>query len=162
MFALVRALLVVFSLFFVVNDSKAGFTCDASTMTYNNCDRGFYLSDCGTTFDGHQITTPKSGNSCIACTGCYTCPGGATCPYTVGTATSTVTCAAGYYGAGGTVAQGSISKNRGQCTAPRTSLALNVKVGDKVFYGAMSTALTSKLKVKDIDNKTYSVVNDYQ
>ena len=102
---------------------------------------------------------------------------------------------AGYYGAGGTVAQGSISKNRGQCTAPlttigygyganeaedcgrklhagsevvylrsapRTSPALNVKVGDKVFYGAMSTALTGKLKVKDIDNKTYSVVNDYQ
>lgn len=80
----------------------------------------------------------------------------------VGTATSTVTCAARYYGAGGTVAQGSISKNRGRCTAPRTSPALNVKVGDKVFYGAMSTALTSKLKVKDIDNKTYSVVNDYQ
>ena len=47
-------------------------------------------------------------------------------------------------------------------SAPRTSPALNVRVGDDIFYGAMSTALSGKLKVKDVDNTTYSVVNDYQ
>ena len=47
-------------------------------------------------------------------------------------------------------------------SSPRTSPALNVRVGDDIFYGAMSTALSGKLKVKDVDNTTYSVVNDYQ
>ena len=46
-------------------------------------------------------------------------------------------------------------------SAPRTSPALNVRVGDTVFYGAMSSTLAGKLKVNN-NNTTYSVVNDYQ
>ncbi len=46
-------------------------------------------------------------------------------------------------------------------SAARTSPALNVKIGNQTFFGALSTAYSSKLKVKK-DNTTYSVVNDYQ
>ena len=46
-------------------------------------------------------------------------------------------------------------------SAKRGDKALNVKVGDKTFYGALSTSLTGALKVKD-GTTTYSVVNDYQ
>ena len=43
----------------------------------------------------------------------------------------------------------------------RTTPSLRVMVGDKTFYGALSTSLSSKAKVKK-DGTTYSVVNDYQ
>ena len=43
----------------------------------------------------------------------------------------------------------------------RTNPSLNVKVGDTTFYGALSTSLSSKAKVKN-GSTTYSVVNDYQ
>ena len=43
----------------------------------------------------------------------------------------------------------------------RTSPALNVKVGDTKFYGALSTSLSGALKVKK-DSTEYSVVNDWQ
>lgn len=43
----------------------------------------------------------------------------------------------------------------------RTSPALNVKVGDTTFYGALSTSLSGALKVKN-GSTTYSVVNDWQ
>ena len=46
-------------------------------------------------------------------------------------------------------------------SAKRGTKALNVKVGDKTFYGALSTSLAGALKVKD-GTTTYSVVNDYQ
>ncbi len=43
----------------------------------------------------------------------------------------------------------------------RTKPALNVKIGNQTFFGALSTSYSSKLKVKN-DGTTYSVVNDYQ
>ena len=43
----------------------------------------------------------------------------------------------------------------------RTSPALNVKIGNQTFFGALSTSYSSALKVKN-DGTTYSVVNDYQ
>ena len=46
-------------------------------------------------------------------------------------------------------------------SAERTSLSLRVKVGDKTFFGALSTALSGALKVKN-GSTTYSVVNDWQ
>ena len=46
-------------------------------------------------------------------------------------------------------------------SAERTSPSLRVKVGDKTFFGALSTALSGALKVKN-GSTTYSVVNDYQ
>ena len=46
-------------------------------------------------------------------------------------------------------------------SAERTSPSLRVKVGDKTFFGALSTALSGALKVKN-GSTTYSVVNDWQ
>ncbi|MBR2393057.1 MAG: hypothetical protein IKB05_01030, partial [Alphaproteobacteria bacterium] len=46
-------------------------------------------------------------------------------------------------------------------SAARTSPALNVKIGNQTFFGALSTSYSSALKVKN-DGTTYSVVNDYQ
>ncbi|MBE6456492.1 MAG: hypothetical protein E7008_00920 [Alphaproteobacteria bacterium] len=43
----------------------------------------------------------------------------------------------------------------------RTTPALRVKVGDKTFFGALSTTLSGALKVKN-GSTEYSVVNDYQ
>ncbi len=43
----------------------------------------------------------------------------------------------------------------------RSSPSLRVKVGDQIFYGALSTSLQGALKVKK-DNTQYSVVNDWQ
>ncbi|MBR2392895.1 MAG: hypothetical protein IKB05_00175, partial [Alphaproteobacteria bacterium] len=43
----------------------------------------------------------------------------------------------------------------------RTSPALNVKIGNQTFFGALSTSYSSALKVKN-DGTTYSVVNDYE
>ena len=45
--------------------------------------------------------------------------------------------------------------------AKRGTPALNVKIGDKTFYGVLSTSLSSKAKVKN-GTTTYSVVNDNQ
>ncbi len=46
-------------------------------------------------------------------------------------------------------------------SAARTSPALNVKVGNQTFFGALSTTYSSALKVKN-GSTTYSVVNDWQ
>ncbi len=46
-------------------------------------------------------------------------------------------------------------------SAKRGTPALNVKIGDKTFYGVLSTSLSSKAKVKN-GTTTYSVVNDNQ
>ena len=46
-------------------------------------------------------------------------------------------------------------------SAERSTPSLRVKVGDKTFYGALSTSLSGALKVKK-DNIQYSVVNDWQ
>jgi hypothetical protein len=46
-------------------------------------------------------------------------------------------------------------------SAERSSPSLRVKVGDTTFYGALSTSLSSPLKVKN-GSTTYSVVNDWQ
>ena len=43
----------------------------------------------------------------------------------------------------------------------RTTPSLRVKVGDKTFYGALSTSLNGAMKVKN-GSTEYSVVNDYQ
>ena len=43
----------------------------------------------------------------------------------------------------------------------RTTPALRVKIGDKTFFGALSTALSGALKVKN-GSTEYSVVNDWQ
>ena len=46
-------------------------------------------------------------------------------------------------------------------SAARTSPSLRVKVGNTTFYGALSTSLSSPVKVKN-GSTTYSVVNDWQ
>ncbi len=79
----------------------AGYTC--STKKYTSCNKNYYLSECGTTYDGRTLSASslKAGNSCKACTTAgsgYTCDGGLKCP-------AKVSCAAGQY------------MNNGTCTA---------------------------------------------
>ena len=57
----------------------AGYNCPAYRK-YTSCNSGYYLSDCGTFFNGQTITDPSAGNSCKTCptgtgTTSYNCPG---------------------------------------------------------------------------------------
>lgn len=83
--ALCTASLVVLS-----NANAAGYTC--SNLTYVKCNSGYYLSDCGTTYDGRPIESPTSGNSCLPCPDGCTCSGDKTCPKL-----NKVSCDPGYY-----------------------------------------------------------------
>lgn len=88
--ALCTASLVVLS-----NANAAGYTCD--TLTYVECNSGYYLSDCGTTYEGQTISSPSAGNSCQSCTDLgdsYTCEGGTKCPKLN---KISVSCSPGYY-----------------------------------------------------------------
>ena len=62
----------------------AGYNCP-TYRKYTSCNSGYYLSDCGTFFNGGTITDPSAGNSCKICppgSGAtrYNCPGGNKCP----------------------------------------------------------------------------------
>ena len=62
----------------------AGYNCP-TYRKYTSCNSGYYLSDCGTFFNGQTITDPSAGNSCKTCptgsgTISYSCPGGNKCP----------------------------------------------------------------------------------
>ena len=76
MCALCTASLVVLS-----NANAAEYTC--TTKVYVECNTGYYLSDCGTTYNGQTIESPSAGNSCNSCTSLgdnYECAGGIKCP----------------------------------------------------------------------------------
>ncbi|MBR2012578.1 MAG: InlB B-repeat-containing protein [Alphaproteobacteria bacterium] len=63
------------------NANADGYTCDSKT--YVECNEGYYLSDCGTTYDGRTISSPSAGNSCNSCSTAgdnYECAGGTKCP----------------------------------------------------------------------------------
>ena len=77
------ALFSVVLLFSVLNPSKSfadsDYVCPV-TPTYSSCNSGYYLSDCGNTYDGRTISSPAAGNSCTECPSGYLCDGGAVCP----------------------------------------------------------------------------------
>ena len=91
-------LLALFFVAFLSFDrvSCAGdFTSCVGSMTYVECDAGYYLSDCGSYRDGRTITSPAAGNSCKACpsrtsSAYYECSGGAVCPKNAFNATFSV------------------------------------------------------------------------
>lgn len=65
--------------------SSGGYNCSSIKM-YTSCNPGYYLSNCGTQYDGRilnrsQITV---NNSCDKCPSGFTCIGGLTCPGTSG------------------------------------------------------------------------------
>ena len=81
---LLRCLAGLFILCFIGNAFAAGYNCPAYRK-YTSCSSGYYLSDCGTFFNGQTITDPSAGNSCKTCptgsgTISYSCPGGNKCP----------------------------------------------------------------------------------
>ncbi len=68
-------------LFLTTNVFAAGYTCPTAKQ-YTSCATNYYVSDCGTTFNGRTLTTDDltAGNSCIECPDGYTCSGGLVCP----------------------------------------------------------------------------------
>ena len=68
-------------LFLATNVFAAGYTCPTAKR-YTSCAANYYVSDCGTTFNGRTLTTADltAGNSCIECPDNYTCSGGLVCP----------------------------------------------------------------------------------
>ncbi len=68
-------------LFLATNVFAAGYTCPTAKR-YTSCATNYYVSDCGTTFNGRTLTTDDltAGNSCIECPDGYTCSGGLVCP----------------------------------------------------------------------------------
>ena len=82
---LLRCLAGLFILCFIGNNAfAAGYNCP-TYRKYTSCSSGYYLSDCGTFFNGQTITDPSAGNSCKTCppgSGAtrYNCPGGNKCP----------------------------------------------------------------------------------
>lgn len=90
---ILRYLACLFMLIFVGNALAAGYSCP-TYKKYTACREGYYISNCGTTWNGQTISSSSltTGNSCIACPSGYTCTGELVCPKA-----STVTCSAGYY-----------------------------------------------------------------
>ena len=68
-------------LFLATNVFAAGYTCPTAKR-YTSCATNYYVSDCGTTFNGRTLTTDDltAGNSCEECPDGYTCSGGLVCP----------------------------------------------------------------------------------
>lgn len=62
-------------------ESSGGYNCTELKM-YTSCNPNYYLSDCGTQYDGHTLnrTQISAGNSCYPCPSGYSCIGGTTCP----------------------------------------------------------------------------------
>ena len=93
----IRRFLGFFALLFValfVGDAwSAGYTCP-EYKRYTSCNSGYYVSDCGTTWNGQTVSSSNltAGNSCKSCPDNYTCSGGLVCPKR-----TTVKCDAGYY-----------------------------------------------------------------
>ncbi len=75
-----RCLACLFVLFSFGSAYAAGYTC--STKKYTSCNKNYYLSECGTTYDGRTLSASslKAGNSCKTCPSGYTCTGGLVCP----------------------------------------------------------------------------------
>ena len=67
---------------FAANSFATGYVCDDIKM-YTSCNSGYYLSACGTEYDGRELSEDDltTGNSCMECpSDDYTCAGGLTCP----------------------------------------------------------------------------------
>ena len=81
----IRRFLGFFALLFValfVGDAwSAGYTCP-EYKRYTSCNSGYYVSDCGTTWNGQTVSSSNltAGNSCKSCPDNYTCSGGLVCP----------------------------------------------------------------------------------
>ena len=70
------------SVVFGANAFAAGYVCD-DIKKYTSCNSGYFLSDCGTTYDGRTLSEGDLtvGNSCTECPGdTYDCSGGMMCP----------------------------------------------------------------------------------
>ena len=72
------------SVVFGANAFAAGYVCN-DIKKYTSCNSGFFLSDCGTTYDGRTLSSSSLtvGNSCKPCSDAgssYTCSGQKTCP----------------------------------------------------------------------------------
>ncbi len=66
-------------------ESSGGYNC-TNNKKYISCNPGYYLSDCGTDYNGRTLNLAQisTGNSCRPCPGGYSCIGGTTCPGTSG------------------------------------------------------------------------------
>ncbi|MBP3316430.1 MAG: InlB B-repeat-containing protein [Alphaproteobacteria bacterium] len=132
-----------------------------SRQQYLTCDGGYYT----------PITTPQFAYPTLQEMVANTCTGVGSGYWSAADSLTRTTCGTGLV----TCGSGACANEEDDCgrklhagddvvylrSAKRGTKALNVKVGDKTFYGALSTSLTGALKVKD-GTTTYSVVNDYQ
>ena len=141
------------------NALRGSWGCEAKT-TNLTCDGGYYTTKSG------QYAYPSlaelAANTCTSVgSGYYSADGDLT---RTACDTGLVTCGAGKC-ANEAADCGRILHAGNQSiylrSVARTSPALNVKIGNQTFFGALSTSYSSALKVKN-DGTTYSVVNDYQ
>ncbi len=141
------------------NALRGSWGCEAKT-TNLTCDGGYYTTKSG------QYAYPSlaelAANTCTSVgSGYYSADGDLT---RTACDTGLVTCGAGKC-ANEAADCGRILHAGDQSiylrSVARTSPALNVKIGNQTFFGALSTSYSSALKVKN-DGTTYSVVNDYQ
>ena len=141
------------------NALRGSWGCETKT-TNLTCDGGYYTTKSGQF--AYRSLAELAANTCTSVgSGYYSTDGTLT---RTECATGLVTCGAGK--CANEAADCGRKLHAGDQTiylrsAARTSPALNVKIGNQTFFGALSTAYSSKLKVKK-DNTTYSVVNDYQ
>ena len=142
--------LSVFAVLFAFFYINTGFAITIEPVTYDyscpsykkyyECSSGYYLSDCGTSgWTGQSISSPAFGNSCEVCPSGYTCSGGVVCPVSTNSKTLHI-------------GDRSVGLSSQKVTTP----SLNVKIGNTVYYGKMSTTVSSPIKIK-YNGKTYSV-----
>ena len=141
------------------NALRGSWGCEAKT-TNLTCDGGYYTTKSGQY--AYRSLAELAANTCTSVgSGYYSADGDLT---RTACDTGLVTCGAGKC-ANEAADCGRILHAGNQSiylrSAARTSPALNVKIGNQTFFGALSTSYSSALKVKN-DGTTYSVVNDYQ
>ena len=131
------------------------------------CNGGYYNS----TFNNSSTATQYTSNKTLTDLYANVCQAVGTGYYSANDALTRTACSTGLV----TCGSGACANEADDCgrklhmgantiylrSAKRGTPALNVKIGDKTFYGVLSTSLSSKAKVKN-GTTTYSVVNDNQ
>ena len=145
---ILRYLACLFMLIFVGNALAAGYSCP-TYVKYTSCNSGYYISNCGSTWNGQTISSGSltTGNTCKTCPSGYTCTGGLVCPK-ANTVKITLNKNGGTGTCGGTssTTAGSVTCTPGSsCSLPSwNSSTCSMTNGNKIFKGwSTSSSATS-------------------